>query len=367
MTPSEIYLELLRAGLWNRPAVVSGSVNIADIMAMAQRQVTTPIVCKALLDSFGDRFDSVMKGKLSVPVERCAKAHQAADTVIAYVTGLLEKEGIGSVLLKGQGIASWYPVPVLRQPGDIDLYVRDYDKASDILMAMFPDYEQETDKHRAFHIGGSLELELHRFTEVLASDRQNAIYQSISDEGTSRDLTPVTLGGEKVMTPSDTFNAFYIFHHLWGHTRGMGIGMRQLCDWSAFLRAHKGVLDTEKLSSWLQSLHLMDVWQVFGAAAVHALGLEPDEVPFYDSRCSARGKRLVDFILIQGDNREFKHGRHGQSALRHKAGSVGYVFWRFWKLFPIFPGLALKQVVGDFKNGFLKLFKAGASDLGAKE
>lgn len=367
MTSSEIYLEFLRAGLWNRPAVVSGSANLGEVLSLARSQNTLPLVGKALLDRLGPKIQPVLKEKLETQVERCAKSHHAANTVIAYVCGELKKEGIDSVLLKGQGIASWYPVPVLRQAGDIDLYVRDYDRAGEILQKIFPEVQGETDKHKTFHVGGSLELELHKYTEILSSSRQNAVYQKISDEGTSQDLTPVTLEGATVMTPSDTFNAFYIFHHLWHHTRGMGIGMRQLCDWAAFLNAHKGRLDTVKLEKWLKDLHLMEVWQVFGSAAVQALGLDPEAVPFFCRRKSTRGRRLAEYILQQGDNRAFKHGRHDEAVLKHKTGSLKYIFRKFGKMFPIFPSKALQQFVGDVKNGFRKLVKVGTPDAGFEE
>lgn len=367
MTSSEIYLEFLRAGLWNRPAVVSGSVNLGEVLNLAGRQSTLPLVSKAVLDRCGSNLSPELAERLNAQVERCARAHYAADTVIAYVCEVLAKEGIESVLLKGQGVASWYSVPELRQPGDIDLYVRDYGRACEIIGRLFPENNGESEKHTAFHVGGSLELELHKFTEVLPSRRMNAVYQRISDEGTGVDLTAVELGGASINTPSDTFNALYIFHHLWHHTRGMGIGIRQFCDWTVFLMSHKGKLDTVKLEKWLRELHLMDIWQVFGCAAVRALELDPEAVPFYNGRKMARGARLVGFFLKQGDNRALKHGRHGETAVKHKTGSLKYMFKRLGMMFPVFPAEALQQFVRDFKNGLRKLLKARPSDTGSEE
>ena len=367
MTSSEIYLEFLRAGLWNRPAVVSGSINLNEVLNLADSQSTLPLVSKSVLDRCGQKLSPVLAEKLKARVEKCARAHHAANTVIAYVCEELDRAGIESVLLKGQGIASWYSVPTLRQPGDIDLYVRDYGRACEIISRLFPENSVETEKHTAFHIGGSLELELHKFTEVLPSRRMNSVYQKISDEGTGVDLAPVVLEGASIKTPSDTFNALYIFHHLWHHTLGMGIGMRQLCDWTAFLMSHKGKLDTVKLEKWLRDLHLMDIWQVFGCAAVQALELDPEAVPFYDAGKMARGSRLVGFFLKQGDNRALKHGRHGESAVKHKTGSLRYMFKKLGMMFPVFPVVALQQFVRDFKNGLGKLFKARPSDAGSEE
>lgn len=367
MTLDEIYLELLRAGLWNRPAAVSGSVNLAELIEAASRQTTAPAVYRALLDKYGSKLKDQLREKLESDISRCAKSHGTANSVIAFTVGELSRKGIAPVLLKGQGIASWYPVPTLRQAGDIDLYVKEYDRACAILEGLFGPKESENSKHASFHVGGTLEIELHRYTETLPKRRDNAFYAGISDEGTSNNLVPVTLCGTDVMTPEDTFNAFYIFHHLWTHMRAMGIGMRQLCDWAALLRARKEHIDTERLKYWLKELRLLDVWQVFGCTAVEALQLDPSEVPFYDASKASRGHKLLEFILAQGNNSEFKHGRSRKSALKHKTGSLRYIHKRLGLMFPIFPGEALSQYFRDVKNGILKIFHRASSNPGVEE
>ena len=366
MTSVEIYLELLRAGLWNRPAVVSGAAKLSEVLGMAVHQTTQALVSQALLDNFGEKLPEKRKDALLNTIKVCENSAHAANTVIAYVFMSLGKRDITPVLLKGQGIGSWYPVPTLRLAGDIDLYVREYVEATEVLEKLFGANEGESDKHVSFHVGGNLELELHQFTETISNKKLNAYYQRISNEGTSNNLSVVNLDGSEVYTPEDTFNAFYIFHHLWHHTEGMGIGMRQLCDWTMFLHTHSGKLDLERLGRWLKDMHLMDVWQVFGCAAVQALDLPKEDVPFYDSSKEKRGRRLLAFMLEQGDNREFKHGRGDQSALKHKGGSFRYIHKRFAMMFPIFPGKALLQYVGGIKNGVLKLLKARTPDLGGE-
>ena len=64
MTYPQIYLELLRAGLWSRPATVSGAVNLKELLAMAGSQSTLPLICKALLDREGLDLKPELKEKL---------------------------------------------------------------------------------------------------------------------------------------------------------------------------------------------------------------------------------------------------------------------------------------------------------------
>ena len=358
MTSTEIYLELLRAGLWNRPAVVSGTARFSDIVDHAVHQNTLPLVSRALLDRMGDKLPPKMHELLQNSVQKCGNSNRTANSVIAYATRELAAEGIGSVLLKGQGIASHYPVPTLRHPGDIDLYARDFSRAREVMTRLFGAETEAGTKHVTYHVGGSLDIELHKVTELLRDKRQNAEYQRISDAGTSSDPEPVLLDGHFVNTPETTFNAFYIFHHLWHHFVNMGVGMRQLCDWAMFLHSHKGRIDEERLGRYLEFFRLKDVWQVFGCAAVQALELPAGDVPFYDASKAKRGARLVDFFLVRGDNRALRLGRHGQGRIKHKGGTLRFIHSRLKMMFPIFPGKALLSYVGDVKNGVLKLFKA---------
>lgn len=359
MTSTEQYIELLRAGLWNRPARVSSPVLLKDISELATRQSTLPLIYCAILAIPDITIPEKLATQMEAVVDKCAKSHKAANTVIAFVTSDLEAAGIPSVLLKGQGIASYYPNPELRQAGDIDLYVgsANYADSCKIMGARFPKEGNESDKHASFHVGGSLFLELHEFTEILHPERLNAIYQSISDEGTaSGNIVIRKLDGADIPTPEDTFNAFYIFNHLWEHTRNMGIGIRQLCDWAVFLHTHNGQLDTHKLNGWLKDLHLLNVWQVFGCTAIELLEIDQKDVPFYDSRKTKRGHRLAKFILEQGDNREFKHGRGKSSSIKHKAGSLAFIFIRFSQMVLIFPKLAFNKTIGDIIRGSGKIF-----------
>ena len=213
-----------------------------------------------------------------------------------------------------------------------------------------------TDKHTEFDLGGGLSLEIHEYTETLDDARQNAAYQAFSDDGTTNDLVPIVFNGVSVMTPEDTFNAFYIFHHLWHHTIGLGMGLRQVCDWAVFLRTHAGQLDTKRLKMYLSELDLMDQWQVYGNLIVQYLSVKADEVPFYDEKKNRRAARLLHYILAEGDNREFKFGRSEQQT-KKKAATLRYIFRKTTRLLPIFPGEAMRYFIHSIHSGLKKARK----------
>ena len=359
----DIYMELLRAGLWDRPAVVSGEADWRKVVALARRQSTCGTVFQAALALEGPSSVSAdMLPLMQSFLMKTVNAHAAANHTIARLVKALQSEGIEPVLLKGQGVAACYPQPLLRQCGDIDLYVgRDSYEAACRIVSQFRAADpsdvdlangdsHETEKHFSFSMGGGLEVEIHRFTEVLDDVRQDVVWQAISDQGTNTNLVPMTFEDVTVQTPNDDFNALYIFHHMWHHVIGMGMGMRQLCDWTMFLHSRAGHLDTALLWQRLTDMRLTDVWQVFGCMAVDYLGLPADEMPFYHPSYSHRARCLLHYLLSEGDNREFKFGR-SENPLRKKTATGCYLVRKCIRLMPVFPRIAIHTFFHSLSSG----------------
>lgn len=361
-----IYLELLRAGLWNRPAVIDDAVDWKSVIALARHQSTCGPVFQAAmaLEESADLPPKALSA-MQTFLLKTVNAHAATNHTIATIAKAFQAEGIDPVLLKGQGVAACYPQPLLRQCGDIDLYVgkKDYEAACRIAEQFRTagaeadaDDTYETDKHFSFSIGGGLEVEIHRYTEVLDEAKKNAVWQSISDTGTTTNLVPMTFEDVTVQTPNDDFNALYIFHHMWHHVIGMGLGLRQLCDWTMFLHSRFGKLDTALLWQRLVEMKLTDVWRVFGCLSVQHLGLPAEEMPFYNPSYNRRAHRLLHYLLTEGDNREFKFGR-SSATLRKKAATLRYLFRKYLRMLPIFPGIATRTFLRSMAGGMRK-FKA---------
>lgn len=363
------YLELLRASLWNREATVASPVDWNAVVATAKQQSTFGLISQAALRlDNSQQPPTAIQQQMQAYLMKTINAHASTNRMIARVCRILQAEGISPVLLKGQGVASYYPLPLLRQCGDIDLYVgvQPFDQACSLLeseayqiakeiggSSAVPSFH-DTDKHYSVELGCGLSIELHQYTERLSSPKQDAIYQRISDEGTKDGLIPMSFDGVEVLTPSDTFNSFYIFHHLWHHIIGMGLGQRQLCDWMIFLHTHAGKLDLAKLNEWLLDLQLLDVWQVFGCMIVQHLGLPAEELPFFDENKKSRGDRLLHYMLAEGDNFGFKYGR-SDNAVKRKAATFQYIHRKLWRLLPIFPSIAVRTYFYELGEGVRKI------------
>lgn len=362
-----IYMELLRAGLWDRPAAVEGAIDWKGVALLARLQSTRGPVFQAALALEGQNaVPAAMLPMMQTYLLKSVNAHAATNHAIARLAAALQTADIYPVLLKGQGVAACYPQPLLRQCGDIDLYVGNayYEEACHIAKQFRAvdttntttgtGEPHETDKHFSFSMGGGLEVEIHRYTEVLDDEKLNTIWQFISDEGTTSALVPIAFEDVTIQTPNDDFNALYIFHHMWHHVIGMGMGMRQLCDWTMFLHSRAGRIDTVLLQQRLEEMKLTEVWHVFGCMAVQHLGLPEDEMPFFDSSFGRRAQRLLSYLLVEGDNREFKFERSTNPLLK-KAATVRYIFRKFFRLLPIFPGIATRTFFHSITGGMKKL------------
>lgn len=367
----EVFFSVLRTALWGHPLdIPEGFKDWGKVMKLAKTQALTGLVgdvmltTPRILNSLPEQAVAVLQ---EIPLNNMAMHTTLNNTLILVVTTLRE-HGIEPVLLKGQGIASYYPVPQLRQCGDIDLYVgeENYEKAYDVLLPLVSEIDQREaiwTEIKHFHCKiGSVLLEVHRFSDVNFSSRLNKIYQKYSAEGLNNNLVPVDFCGTQVLTPSDDFNLYYIFNHLWHHFMASGIGLRHLCDLAVFLNTHE--VNKQYLSRILTEMKAMKPWQSIGAILVQYLGLPQERMPFYAPLSERKAKVIFDRIFAEGNF------GHYSIAVRHRTGfymwekavSLANHIKRHLLLLTVFPSQSVMQIRYTLKSGFRQVFK----DLKAK-
>ena len=347
----EEYISLLRCALWggDLPPVS----HLSGVLRLAHSQKTEPLVA-----------DVLQRGAYPLP-EKAAEELMKRLLATERLNTELDVEGkailqewaaedISGIILKGQGLASYYLRPLLRVCGDIDLWVpeEDYDRACELLLKRERSLGDvrlvdEGDKHLCIK-RGHVVIEVHRMALILPT--KDILWQQIEQEGLSGPGT----------TPEENFNALFIFLHAWEHFCGDGVGLRQLCDWAMFLHWQTGKLDLALLRSRLEALQLLKPWQVFAALAVDGLGLPADEMPFYNARFRRRGLYILRMILKEGNfgkARPVKQKRSGRNTASKKMHTALSLPQRAIRLFPVFPGLSFRFLGRGLKKGFRKLFK----------
>lgn len=368
MTAHEkVFLSLVRNALWDTQAEVpSDFKDWGRVMRLAKEQAMEGAVAKGLLDSPAilKMLKPESRSRLSNMLMSNVLMHSIANSSLQKLVQTLRKNGIECVLLKGQGIAAYYRHPDIRECGDIDLYVGvdSYRRSYDVLKEIVDEIDDHSvldgsGKHYHAKYSG-ISIEVHKFSEILPSASLDRKYQRYASEGLTKDLVQVEFAEVNVWTPSDNFNAFYIFNHLWYHYLSVGVGLRQLSDWTIFLHARSSYIDKEYLHHILRELNLIIPWKIFGCVAVDILGLPAEELPFYEPRYRKKAFKVFDHILKEGDlGRETEFMRlPTKGYLYEKLFSLKYHIKRFIILLPLFPYHAFQKLRFSLSSGVRRLF-----------
>ena len=224
------------------------------------------------------------------------------DYAAKYVMTLSQKDfwkenGIEAVLLKGVGVARFYPVPEHRVMGDIDWWMpgrANWRKALDLVRA--GDYgvnvKRDSDGDCNYTYGG-ITVEHHR--------------HGMRAEGAVGTLVMLN-------------------EHILHHVMTSGIGMRHLCDMALAYRYYCGSYDTEQYLSCLKKYGLSKWNGLLNATLKRTLAVPDDMLPGgAGSVKAADADRLVGLIMEDGD---FGFGR------RHRFGGFSSRFGLFMRYAP---------------------------------
>lgn len=352
----EQFCTVLRAGLWGLPVDIELSPSeMFRIWKDAEKQAVDGIVAEAFLSTnhIPPKTSEILKKRmLSI-----ASKNLKLNSVLKDSVRALNNHGIMPVLLKGQGVGSYYNQPLTRACGDIDLYVgtEAYKKSFDVLKESLSNVVEAdfdpNDKHSHLYVN-DIPIEIHQFSDRLPT-KYNTRFQVISDSCLSSGHVVLRFGDVDVRTPEPTFNSFYIFNHLWRHFIAVGVGFRQICDWTVFLHANSDRIDVHRLDEILNSLDLMKPWKTFGLIAVKMLGLPASEMPFHDPSFEKDVDKILRMIMLEGNlgkEREDRWRAAEKGTFLNKLKVFIISTKRYLKVFPMFPGLAFQEYMMRIKN-----------------
>ena len=363
----KVFFSILRSALWGTSVEVPERFSQWNmIMKLAKTQALMGLVGDVLLTRHEIRetlSPKLIEKLQDIPMTNVGM-HSQMNMTLQLLVLTLRMVGIEPVLLKGQGLARYYPTPELRQCGDIDIYVgeENYEKAYDAILPIVSEIDDKSKIWNWMHFDasiGAVMIEVHQKADKMYSRKNVRIYKEFMLDGVSRDLCPLRFGDVDVMTPNDTFNAFYVFYHLWRHFSGSGVGLRQFCDWACFLHTHVGNLDLPYLKKMLDDLGFMKPWQVLGCFLVRDLGLPEDEFPFYTKKYVGKVDRVRDYVMTDGNfGVNVAAGRERSRGYLHgKWVSFKYHILRLVRMFSIFPKHAMLRLWYMLRDGVAQVFE----------
>lgn len=362
----KVFFSLLRNAFWGSEIdIPEGFADWGDVARTAKIQSALGVAGDVMLSD--SRIASAMPQELRTKVKTFIMAnmmtHGKLNGVLVNVVSHLSAAGIRSVLLKGQGLAQYYPKPELRQCGDIDLYVglERYADSYDVVKPLATQIDDrkalEVGKHYDFFVG-KVAVEMHRYSDRYPTPKLDRIYQEVSLKGLNEDLVPLMFSGQTVYTPSDEYNAFYIFSHLFHHFLINGLGARQLCDWMLFLRARSSHIDMSSLETILRRLDMLKPWQAFGCVLVKYFGMPAESFPFYDSAQEHKADNIVRRLLDEGNFGKERdvYKKRGRNYLLNKTWAMLAHIGRSIGLLFLFPRHSFRQIGHTISNGFAKVW-----------
>ena len=298
----ENYLfELLRSELWGTELSFSqlSHTEFEELMEMAGEQTVTGLVGDCLIKNNIklEREDALsLFAKLKAIEKRNAHVNE---NLVSFVN-FMERKGIDYIIVKGQVAGSFYPNPNARMSGDVDLYFvgDNYQKIKSLVeQRLGKQLSKLSDgKHVEFEVNGVI-FELHDKLSRLATRKHQAYWDQMIDNAILEGTDTVIINGKEIKTLCSTYNAMYIFVHLFYHMTASGVGLRQLCDWAMVLHNlndnvnanlnpnKKSSLNREdiggsSISGPLKELGYLKAYKAMGAFLVEYLGLPEEQFPF---------------------------------------------------------------------------------------
>ncbi len=306
----EVFIELLKAGLWEKESFVffSNEIDFAEIYRLAEEQAVVGLIAAGfdyVKDIKAPQEDVLQFVGCALQIEQ---QNLAMNEFVAKLIDQLRNEDVYTLLVKGQGIAQCYHRPLWRTNGDVDLYLSEsnYEKAKKSLLplASFVEEEDKYLKHLALTIDTWV-VELHGsfrskwlpggVNKVIDQTHYNIFYMG---EVRSWDNNNTI-----VYLPAPQNDVLLVFTHILEHFFVGGIGLRQICDWCRLLWTYREKIDGSILEKSLKTGGLLSEWKSFASLAVEYLGLPQEAMPLYDSSkyWKNKARRTLSFVMKSGN------------------------------------------------------------------
>lgn len=164
------------------------------------------------------------------------------------LTELFKNHSFGSCILKGEGNALLYPNPLLREAGDIDIWLNGgRDKIIKCLDELGVDYNAGAFHHAQVFNISPVEVEVHYYPSDFFNPFSQRHFLVWTSTESSRQMnnfvaTDVLEDGRSYTFPAPTpdFNVIYNLVHIFRHFCGNGIGLRQIVDYYYILKSNNG-------------------------------------------------------------------------------------------------------------------------------
>lgn len=270
-------------------------------------------------------------------VEKIAEKNRLLNCRTKQTIDFFKKNGFDCCILKGQGLTLLYPNPLLRNPGDIDIWLsggRDhvYNFARNKVGLQGVTYQ-----HIHYPLHKDVEVEVHvtpgRLFAPIENRELQRYFETCSEE---QFLHEVDLPEEAgcISVPTDEFNRVYILLHIYGHLFGEGIGLRQVLDYYYVLRQSATVESKARTVEMFRKLKMLRFAGAMMWVMHEVFGLEDEYLLVMPD--AKEGRFLLNEIMLAGN-----FGKYDARIDRKNHNRLLPRLWnsmkRNWKFFVRYP------------------------------
>lgn len=325
----QIFFQFLRLGLWGNEEILAGlqlsHKEWEQLFLQAHSQAVTGIFIDGVSRT-DKRPDEFLWGQWLMHLYYLEQTNEYIANRGAWWIRQLANVGIKATIFKGSSVAAWYPSPMHRSYGDIDLIVTG--SRQNLTMALLKrgiiPYEQ-TSVETVVNDKNGIYVEFHTEWEYLYNPLTNARLQRFCRKA----------GGED----KELYFVCLILH-IQRHFLTYGIGLKHVCDVAVML--HNAQLDYHKVAHLLKIFHAKTFSSLlFGFISVYLGGTE--QYPLLPISQGKRFELLKSVILRDGYYRKVEQvaiSKQRKSSFSRIANNAWFWLQRSLRMFCIMPGEA---------------------------
>lgn len=320
------FLELLRCSVTDEEfAFILSEKEWSNIYDQAKQQTLTGILLEGIKKLPKEKCPpKTILLQWFTKVENIKKRNQELNLLASKITVKFRKDGFNTVILKGQGNAIYYPDPLLRTPGDIDIWLdKSRNEITQYVRRHCPN-EEIVYHHAEFPVIKSCNIEVHFTPSWMNNYFKNKKLQSLFYKIKEKQFTnEVSLPDckDKICIPTIEFNRIYILLHIYRHLFDEGIGLRQILDYYYILKQECSEKEKKNSYKWIKELGMQRFCSAVMYIMQNVFGLESKYL--ICSPSVKEGKFLLDEIMRAGN-----FGKYDKRIIRQEKESHLHKYFR---------------------------------------